>query len=622
MNNRTNRRAKSPANRNKYTDLGVTGRKTGVRVAGSVPVDNDGLENVDEFYKQTSPSQEKPVKPAKSLQALLSPTPMRTVPNYDSMMGALDLTPEKQMDIIRSSEALRAEEVLASPTEARLARADRRRTMAVSKGADWINSPKKGRRVTMAFAAKNINPMNDDDEEDDELNFGPISATDQPADRLTEAYVERDVVGNGVSPSRKVKDAVLLVRETVEPKASELNGTTESDARENGNEQADVHEDNDAEDYRADDNIDANFEEGEGEDEGDRFVISESEAHDPHADTEPGSPHDAANEPAEPSPERPVSTAKSRKKKKAAAQESSPQPVRRSGRTSVAPLAFWRNEHVEYEYENEDGVPVPHMKNVVRVRHTAEEKKQAKRRRTKRTAALPSLRGIPRSELDLDDRGKFYYYDDENYGFPVKNDTKLLFGPRFKDIKHEPDMDDDDIPVDESPKPVVGRDGTTTEMREVAISRQSIVWTNEESRFTGYRMGVGLFLEEPDGSVGPSSGVLVVAVGGKKPARNSSYRMLFYLVISGQVEVTINGSAFKVGVMGQFLVPSYNTYSITNVGTHPAQLYYVHVCTSNPEPEPEAEPQPKPKPASSRSAKPSASANADADDAVSDSDID
>ncbi|KAJ2841182.1 hypothetical protein GGI22_008006 [Coemansia erecta] len=58
--------------------------------------------------------------------------------------------------------------------------------------------------------------------------------------------------------------------------------------------------------------------------------------------------------------------------------------------------------------------------------------------------------------------------------------------------------------------------------------------------------------------------------------------MLFYLVTAGKVEVSIHASKFKVGVLGQFMVPKYNTYSIENVGTHPAQLYYVNVCPPEP----------------------------------------
>ncbi|KAJ2748087.1 mitotic fidelity of chromosome transmission- protein, partial [Coemansia pectinata] len=137
--------------------------------------------------------------------------------------------------------------------------------------------------------------------------------------------------------------------------------------------------------------------------------------------------------------------------------------------------------------------------------------------------------------------------------------------------------DDDDVVVDERPQLVIDFDGKSERPMEVALSRQSIEWSDIDTRGEKYKMGSGLFYEQPDGNVHSSSGVLSLAVGGKKPVRNSMKRNLFYLVTSGQVEVELHGSKFTVGVLGQFLVPAFNSYSITNVGTHPAQMYYVHI---------------------------------------------
>ncbi|KAJ2535693.1 mitotic fidelity of chromosome transmission- protein, partial [Coemansia sp. RSA 1933] len=142
--------------------------------------------------------------------------------------------------------------------------------------------------------------------------------------------------------------------------------------------------------------------------------------------------------------------------------------------------------------------------------------------------------------------------------------------------------DDDDIPVDERPKVVVGPDGEQEVRQEVVISRQSIEWSNLDTKGDKYKVGLGLFMEEADGRVDASTGVLSIAVGGRKPPRNSSNKALFYLVTAGKVEVSIHSSKFKVGVLGQFMIPKYNSYSIENVGTHPAQLYYVNVCPPEP----------------------------------------
>ncbi|KAJ1943519.1 mitotic fidelity of chromosome transmission- protein, partial [Linderina macrospora] len=84
-----------------------------------------------------------------------------------------------------------------------------------------------------------------------------------------------------------------------------------------------------------------------------------------------------------------------------------------------------------------------------------------------------------------------------------------------------------------------------------------------------------------NGEVYANSGVLSVPVGGAKPMRQSFERTMFYLVTSGKVEVTIRGSVMQIGILGQFVIPSGNSYGIKNVGTHPAQLYFVQVSVND-----------------------------------------
>ncbi|KAJ2452301.1 mitotic fidelity of chromosome transmission- protein, partial [Coemansia sp. RSA 2336] len=217
--------------------------------------------------------------------------------------------------------------------------------------------------------------------------------------------------------------------------------------------------------------------------------------------------------------------------------------VRRSTRTSVPPLAFWRNEHIEYEYDNR----VPKVKNVVRVRHTAEEKRQRRRKRKQ----LPGLTNLTEVK-----KVGFYYYDDENYGFAKS-------GPR---PTNQTDPDDDDIAMTTEPIPVLV--GGTEQAEEVVLSRHDIEWTQPNNK---YQVGIGLVSE------GSGSGVLSLAVKGSKPPRSSGTKSIFYLVTCGQVEFHIHSSQFSVGILGQVVVPPNNTYAIKNIGTHPAQLYFVQV---------------------------------------------
>ncbi|KAJ2811132.1 mitotic fidelity of chromosome transmission- protein [Coemansia furcata] len=591
MSNQAARRAKSPAIRNKFNDIGITGRKTGVRVAGNVRVDEDGLENVDEFYKKTSPAQDRGEVRGKTatLHKLLSPTPIRSTSNYGTLMGALDIPVENPQAAVNAALEEIEDEAIASPIQARAARlqfgsADmdldtpskpagrraggRRATLAPARQIaepSWVRSPKKGRRITMAFSAQ-------------QSQNGHASSADQHAEETESVPAAADNVDEHASPTHDTEDGsddgFVPVSEAAD---------VEDDQPANVIEEAVSSDDND-------DNVggppsDEIVEEEFGfdtESPGDMRIeddtIPDSQGEDNDEVPEP------VKSPAKPAEKR-ATKAPAKKVTKEAAEQDDEVAIRRSTRASVQPLAYWRNEHIEYEYESGPvkGVAVPKMKNIVRVRQTAEEKNHAKKRRVKR-GALPSLRGIKASEIDLADRGRFYYYDDENYGFPVEGDSTGKYGPKVPKDKAkgtkrtlEKFDDDDDVPVDERPQLVIDVDGRSERPMEVALARQSIEWSNIDTKGDKYKMGTGLFYEQPDGNIHASSGVLSLAVGGKKPVRNSMKRNLFYLVTSGQVEVELHGSIFKVGVLGQFLVPAFNSYSITNVGTHPAQLYYVHV---------------------------------------------
>ncbi|KAJ2895125.1 mitotic fidelity of chromosome transmission- protein [Coemansia aciculifera] len=615
MSNRTARRPKSPAVRNKFTDIGVTGRKTGVRVAGNVRVDEDGLENVDEFYQKTSPAQNRGEgqargKPAmQTLQNIVSPTPIRSTSNYGTLMGALDIPVENPQAAVNKALQEIEDEMISSPIRARATRiqfdsadmeldtptksmakagsktGNRRATMAPARlGAaepDWVRSPKKNRRVTMALTAQE--PLNGHSALDTQYTAAADGETTAVADSANGAELVSDAVPYTHDSDEGTVDGEDGHVPDAEPGyvAEDDGPTNVVDDAEYGDEHTDgpANDEEPLEDLRIgeDDII------PDSQDEDNESAAEEEEVEAPVPVKSPAKR--ASKAPAKKKSAKGVSSAV------AAAEQDDEVPIRRSSRASVQPLAYWRNEHIEYEYESGPvkGVAVPKMTNIVRVRQTAEEKNNAKKRRVKRSAsAMPSLRGIKSSEIDLDDRGRFYYYDDEHFGFPVENDATGKFGPKSsskdKDKakganKRALEMfdDDDDIPVDERPRLVVGLDAQSEMPLEVAISRQSIEWANIDTKGEKYKMGNGLFIETEDGDVISSTGVLCLAVGGKKPARNSMKRNIFYLVTSGKVEVELHGSKFKVGALGQFLVPAFNSYSITNVGTHPAQLYCVNV---------------------------------------------
>ncbi|KAJ2480372.1 mitotic fidelity of chromosome transmission- protein [Coemansia sp. RSA 2131] len=591
------RRAKSPATRNRFNDIGVTGRKTGVRVAGNVLVDDDGLENVDEFYKHTSPldKQEKPSKTrptTQTLHTLVSPTPIRSTSNYDTLVGALEMpntngktangqttssdnvektpvrTRTQQMDF---SPELSTDKRIRSP--AKSARAgNRRTTLAPSRAAleeDWVRSPKRGRRVTMAFAQRksvvDAEHSNDVESEVVTETVEEVAEAEDPGELTSATAIENDELADR---DQSEDDGPRLM---VDESYSDVELSDHADDVEQSDRADDVELSGHADDVELSDHADDAPAEPTEDVEAEPYDNTDE----PQDFSEPEETDDVEQHEA---PQRSAGRPKGPKSKPL-------EPTRRSSRATVQPLAFWRNEHIEYEYESgPKDTRVPKMTNIVRVRQTTEEKAHAKRRRVK--TKLPSLSNIKRSELDLNDRGQFYYYDDTSFGFSNPDDKNGMFGPAYVEPekrvaekrKANAFSDNDDVAVGETLVNVVDQNGNEFE-NEVAISRHDIEWTKVGDKKSKYQVGIGLVNRAPDGTIDSSSGLLTLAVRGTKPARQSGDKAMFYLVTSGQVEVHLHATKFRVGVLGQFVIPRYNTYSIKNVGTHPAQLYYVHICS-------------------------------------------
>ncbi|KAJ1849773.1 hypothetical protein LPJ73_003665, partial [Coemansia sp. RSA 2703] len=389
MSNRSARRTKSPATRNKFSEVGIAGRKTGVRVTGAVPIDADGLENVAEFYKHTSPVNASPTKNTTTLHTLVSPTPIRSTAAFGTLLGALDIPLEAEPVDGALEDAAEVDEALVTPVRPRgvraaeesPTRAGRRVTMGARVGQEWVMSAKKGRRATMALMAVERRAAGE------ELDFGVEEAEQQVVRQ------EGEQEDDGFSIDEVDDDVGFNIGDAEPEPEPEEDPVEESFA-----------EPSHAEEHGGDEEEEEQ-QELELDDSGFRIDDAEPDEMDEE--------HPEQQETQEPS----RAQKKTQRTKPAPKQ---PETVRRSTRATVPPVAYWRNEHVEYEYQATDShVTVPVVKNVVRVRQTAEEKQQAKKRRTKRTQQLPSLRGIARSELDVGSgRGAFYYYDDEHYGFP------------------------------------------------------------------------------------------------------------------------------------------------------------------------------------------------------------
>ncbi|ORX74405.1 hypothetical protein DL89DRAFT_289971 [Linderina pennispora] len=484
----------------------------------------DGLENVDAFFARTSPPRPQATPRARtSMQALQN---MGRTPEPQARANGLD-TVEEESD-------QNTEMTVESPTVTTRRNANRRATMVTSSSdLGWMREARKGRRATMAMASvrEAMTPMRrsprtpSEQEDATQVNGSDEDEPEFAAEQAGDYRIEES--------EEQVEEAEQDYEE-VEPMADqEFDQEFDQGVRPGLDQEADPEAD-----------------QGFGSDLDTQVEHTEP----PIPDTpEPELPQDPATPKRRGRPRKPDS--KPAKNGQALSQEKA---TRRSSRTSVQPLAFWRNEHIEYGYEQtESGAHVPKVKNIVR-----------------QTSHCPVCAESPRGELDLNDRNKFYYYDDENYGFPVSSDRTCKFGPRAskhtasvgqKRVRDEDD-DNDDIAFKQQ-----------LCQQEVALARNSVEWVQMNDSRDKYRVAVGLYAEYSNGDVYANSGVLALPVGGAKPVRQSYERTMFYLVTAGKVEVTIRDAVMQVGILGQFIVPSGNSYGIKNIGTHPAQLYFVQI---------------------------------------------
>lgn len=77
-----------------------------------------------------------------------------------------------------------------------------------------------------------------------------------------------------------------------------------------------------------------------------------------------------------------------------------------------------------------------------------------------------------------------------------------------------------------------------------------------------------------------SAGQLVFPIGSMKSNRNSANHVIYFYVIKGSVDVTINKTEFVAGIGISFFVPRGNQYQIIAKGTTESVLNFCY-CSDN-----------------------------------------
>ncbi|KAA8573690.1 hypothetical protein EYC84_005263 [Monilinia fructicola] len=218
----------------------------------------------------------------------------------------------------------------------------------------------------------------------------------------------------------------------------------------------------------------------------------------------------------------------------------------RSGRNSIKPLAFWKNERVEYGADGTvpDGthgakILLPSIKEVIRA-DEVEQQKQSRSRSSKPTKSRSKKRA--REE--------------------VEDDSEI------EEWEYQPGRIEGSVRIWD-PEDQVGENAEET-VEDLAFSSAAI--KTREIPNASFKFAKTLTLPFF------GSGMVDLEPGAVKKPKNSRKMQMVFFVFYGRVEVSVNGTPFSIGKGGMWQVPRGNFYSITNDYDKPARIFFAQGC--------------------------------------------
>ncbi|KAL2001591.1 hypothetical protein VTN02DRAFT_1546 [Thermoascus thermophilus] len=216
----------------------------------------------------------------------------------------------------------------------------------------------------------------------------------------------------------------------------------------------------------------------------------------------------------------------------------------RSGRVSVRPLAYWRNERCVYGDGGADvgeRFPLSTIKEIIRTEEIEPERRRIGKRKSSSKKA--------KSKRNKDDESED---EDGDHADPWEKEGGVLHGyVRKWDAEAQTGTDEEEV-LDIAYAP------SGIETRDV-----------KDSTFRFAKLLSSPFL---------GSGVVELPPGGvKKPKNSKKMHMVFY-VCHGRVQVDISGVQFSAGKGCVFQVPRGNYYSFANTYDKDARLFFTQGC--------------------------------------------
>ncbi|AGO10467.1 AaceriABR015Cp [[Ashbya] aceris (nom. inval.)] len=237
--------------------------------------------------------------------------------------------------------------------------------------------------------------------------------------------------------------------------------------------------------------------------------------------------------------------------------------IRRSKRVRVPPLDYWRNEKVVYKRKSDK--PVLEIEKIITYDQEEEEDEemQPKKKKNPKTKARPynyiptgRPRGRPR----------------KNAAQPATNNAE----PN-KDILLK--LQNDEVPNGQWLKHGilkgtvnVSADKKGNEIVAFApgLSQSEQSQESEDEKFT-----LAVMFDKHREMF--ASGMLILPVDGMKSVSDSYNAFITFYIVQGIVEITLSENKFICTEGSSFQVPAFNTYAFQNAGHNEAKLFFVQV---------------------------------------------
>ncbi|OJJ44190.1 hypothetical protein ASPZODRAFT_849409 [Penicilliopsis zonata CBS 506.65] len=218
----------------------------------------------------------------------------------------------------------------------------------------------------------------------------------------------------------------------------------------------------------------------------------------------------------------------------------------RSGRASVRPLAYWRNERCVYgdgEADVGQRFPLSTIKEIIRTEELESDKKKSGKHQS-------SKKGRPRKNRDDDSD-----IEGDSAADPWEKEGILHGYIRKWDQNIQASTEDEEVlDIAYAPSGIETRGVKNSSFRFAKLLSSSFI----------------------------GSGIVELGPGGvKKPKNSKKMHMVFY-VCHGRVQVDVSGVQFSAGKGCVFQVPRGNYYSFANTHQKDARLFFTQGCVPAP----------------------------------------